>query len=101
MNNKVNNTNRNAIKEFVKKLYEVDEVDDAQCERMLEAFADLNDREEVVVKKLHGLDDGQPLTLDDASKYFGTTRERIRQVEYNAIVKLHHPNRIKKVLGNK
>ncbi len=45
----------------------------------------------------YGLRDGQPLTLQDVAERFGLTRERIRQIEKEALAKLrkpHHANRL-------
>jgi RNA polymerase primary sigma factor len=37
--------------------------------------------------------DGQPRTLEDVATTYGITRERIRQIEARAIVKLRQPAR--------
>lgn len=50
----------------------------------------LNERELYVILLRHGFIDGTPLTLDEVGKKFQVTRERIRQIEGNAITKLRH-----------
>ena len=57
---------------------------------------DLTDREEKVLRLRYGLDDNKPRTLEEVGKEFGVTRERIRQIEANAIRKLRHPSRAKR-----
>jgi len=39
------------------------------------------------------LADGQPRTLEEISRVYGVTRERIRQIEANTLSKLRHPSR--------
>ncbi|MFC1974856.1 sigma factor-like helix-turn-helix DNA-binding protein [Chloroflexota bacterium] len=39
------------------------------------------------------MEDGRSYTLDEIGKKFGLTRERIRQVEGQALRKLRHPRR--------
>jgi len=41
----------------------------------------LDDREKKNISQRFGLDGGQPKTLEDVSKDFGVTRERIRQLQ--------------------
>ncbi|MBN1429602.1 MAG: RNA polymerase sigma factor RpoD [Anaerolineae bacterium] len=53
----------------------------------------LNDREREVLEMRFGLKDGQDHTLEEVGKYFGVTRERIRQIEAKALRKLRHPTR--------
>jgi RNA polymerase primary sigma factor len=53
----------------------------------------LSQREASVVSMRFGLTDGQPKTLDQIGKVYGVTRERIRQIESNAMSKLRHPSR--------
>ena len=38
------------------------------------------------------LETGQPLTLQDVAERFGLTRERIRQIEKEALAKLRKPH---------
>ena len=57
----------------------------------------LTDREENVLRLRFGLDDGRQRTLEDVGKFFGVTRERIRQIEAKAIRKLRHPSRSKQL----
>jgi RNA polymerase primary sigma factor len=42
-----------------------------------------------------GLADGQPRTLEEISKVYGVTRERIRQIEASSLSKLRRPSRSK------
>ena len=63
-----------------------------------EALAELNEREQQVVRMRFGLDtEGSPLTLEEVGKEFGVTRERIRQIESKTLAKLRHPHRSQKL----
>ena len=57
----------------------------------------LSDREAKVLKLRFALDGGKPQTLEEVGKYFGVTRERIRQIESKALRRLKHPSRRKKL----
>jgi len=50
----------------------------------------LTAREEKVLKMRFGLEDGSERTLEEVSKSFAVTRERIRQIESQALRKLRH-----------
>ena len=50
------------------------------------ALNDLNDRERQILVKRRLIDD--PLTLEELSKSYGISRERVRQVEVRAFEKL-------------
>ena len=51
-------------------------------------IAVLDSREKKIISQRFGLDGGKPKTLEDISKNFGVTRERIRQVQNIALAKL-------------
>jgi len=51
-------------------------------------LATLDEREQRVIQLRFGLDDGQPRTLDQIGKQFGLSRERVRQIEREVMVKL-------------
>lgn len=53
-----------------------------------DALSDLTEREAVIIRLRQGLDDDMPRTLDQVGKVLGLTRERIRQIEGKAHVKL-------------
>ncbi len=55
----------------------------------------LPDREREVLELRFGLTDGQDHTLEEVSRYFDVTRERIRQIEAKALRKLRHPEHSK------
>ena len=57
------------------------------------ALGTLSDREVGIIQLRLGLADGQPRTLDHIGHIYGITRERIRQIETNAMAKLRHPSR--------
>lgn len=63
-----------------------------------EALNELIDREQQVLRLRFGFDDGQERTLEEVGKYFGITRERVRQIEAKALKKLRHPVRSKKLM---
>lgn len=57
----------------------------------------LNRRERVVITKRYGLLDGDPLTLREIGEDLGVSRERIRQIENDALFKLRKSLRQEKV----
>lgn len=57
------------------------------------ALASLTDRERDVLELRFGLRDGKEHTLEEISKYFDITRERVRQIEAKALRKLRHPSK--------
>ena len=64
-------------------------------EKMEEALNTLPDREQAVLRLRFGFKDGICHTLDEIGKMFGVTRERIRQIEDQALKRLNKPNRIR------
>ena len=62
-------------------------------EQIEHALEGLTDRERQVLELRFGLTDGKDHTLEDVSRYFDVTRERIRQIEAKALRKLRHPTR--------
>jgi RNA polymerase primary sigma factor len=48
----------------------------------------LDSREKKIISQRFGLDGGKPKTLEDISRNFGVTRERIRQLQNIALAKL-------------
>jgi RNA polymerase primary sigma factor len=62
-------------------------------EVILEALDDLSPREKEIIRLRYGLDDGRVRTLEDVGRMFRLTRERIRQIEAQALKKLRHPSR--------
>ena len=64
-------------------------------EQIRAALTSLADREREVIEMRFGLVDGQDHTLEEVSRFFDVTRERIRQIEAKALRKLRHPSRSK------
>ncbi|NOY98562.1 MAG: sigma-70 family RNA polymerase sigma factor [Chloroflexi bacterium] len=62
-------------------------------EQVQSALAALSERERQVLELRFGLLDGKDHTLEEVSRYFKVTRERIRQIEAKALRKLRHPTR--------
>ncbi len=62
-------------------------------EQVQHVLAALTERERQVLELRFGLVDGQDHTLEEVSRYFNVTRERIRQIEAKALRKLRHPTR--------
>ncbi|MCC6259690.1 MAG: sigma-70 family RNA polymerase sigma factor [Anaerolineales bacterium] len=61
--------------------------------QILHALEALSERERDVLELRFGLKDGKEHTLEEVSRYFDVTRERIRQIEAKALRKLRHPAR--------
>jgi len=59
-----------------------------QHERIDVLLAKMSERERRVITLRYGLDDGIARTLGETSKFFGITRERVRQIEVVAMRKL-------------
>jgi RNA polymerase primary sigma factor len=62
-------------------------------QQMEELLASLSPREGRVLQMRFGLRDGHTYTLDEVGSRFGLTRERIRQIEAQALSKLRQPGR--------
>jgi len=62
-------------------------------EQVQSALTSLSEREREVLELRFGLVDGRDHTLEEVSRYFDVTRERIRQIEAKALRKLRHPSR--------
>jgi len=62
-------------------------------DRIEEALATLNPREVRILRMRFGLQNGKSYTLEEVGQKFGLTRERIRQIEGQALRRLRHPSR--------
>jgi RNA polymerase primary sigma factor len=60
-------------------------------EQIQHALEELPDREREVLELRFGLTDGMDHTLEEVSRHFDVTRERIRQIEAKALRKLRQP----------
>ncbi len=60
-------------------------------EHLQEALAELPPRETKILEMRYGLVDGRTLTLNEVGKKMGVTRERIRQIEAQALRRLRNP----------
>ncbi|GBD07884.1 RNA polymerase sigma factor SigA [Candidatus Thermoflexus japonica] len=56
-----------------------------------EALATLSPREVRILKLRYGLVDGRMYTLEEVGRKLGVTRERVRQIEAQALARLRHP----------
>jgi len=57
----------------------------------------LSPREARILRLRFGLQDGHSYTLEEVGQRFGLTRERIRQIQSEALKKLRHPRRTRKL----
>lgn len=57
-------------------------------EKVQDVLSSLNDREQKIIRMRFGLDTGKSHTLEEVGLEFAVTRERIRQIEAKALVKL-------------
>jgi RNA polymerase sigma factor (sigma-70 family) len=77
-----------------------DQVDSTLLESEIRrALSGLTARESRIVELRYGLRDGHPLTLQDVAERFGLTRERIRQIEKEALAKLRRPDQAGRLIS--
>jgi len=62
--------------------------DDYERNKIRELLNVISDREATVLRLRYGLDDNSPMTLEEIGARLGLTRERIRQIENEALNKL-------------
>jgi RNA polymerase primary sigma factor len=55
-----------------------------------EALGTLKEREAKILRLYFGLDDQDPMTLEEIGEMLGITRERVRQIKEKALVRLRH-----------
>jgi RNA polymerase primary sigma factor len=66
---------------------------------LLEMLQDLPPRAVRILKLRYGLMDGETYTLEEVGKKLGVTRERVRQIEAQALSQLRHPSRTRRLKG--
>jgi RNA polymerase primary sigma factor len=85
------------LADFIEDVDALEPLDEASREMLREqvqhALEVLSVRERQVLELRFGLVDGKDHTLEEVSRYFDVTRERIRQIEAKALRKLRHPTR--------
>jgi len=62
-------------------------------DRIEEVLTTLSPREVRILRMRFGLSNGRSYTLEEVGQKFGLTRERIRQIEGQALRRLRHPSR--------
>jgi RNA polymerase primary sigma factor len=66
-------------------------------DRVDEALATLTPREERIIRLRYGLDGGRSYSLKEVAAMYGLTRERIRQIQRDALQTLKDPDRNRKL----
>ena len=66
-------------------------------QRLQSVLGTLKDRERKVLELRFGLADGVERTLEEVGRRYRLTRERIRQIEAQALRKLRHPERVREL----
>jgi len=63
--------------------------DDYEKQKIRELLDAINEREATVLRMRYGIEDNTPMTLEQIGEHLGLTRERIRQIENEALNKLY------------
>ena len=66
-------------------------------ERLDDVLTTLTPREARILRMRFGLQDGHSYTLEEVGRKFKLTRERIRQIEHEALDRLRHPSRARQL----
>jgi RNA polymerase primary sigma factor len=66
-------------------------------QELQEMLQDLPPRAVRILKLRYGLVDGETYTLEEVGRKLGVTRERVRQIEAQALSRLRHPRRIRRL----
>ncbi len=64
-------------------------IDKDNLKHVLRMLKEIDPREATILKMRFGLDDGEPRTLKEIGEALGLTRERVRQIETEALQKLN------------
>ena len=62
-----------------------------------DVLSTLNEKEAAIIRCRYGLGSSAPMSLKEIGTRFNLTKERIRQIEKNAVSRLRHPARISKL----
>ena len=68
-------------------------------EKLEQLLDTLTPRQARILRLRFGLTDGHAYTLEEVGQKFGVTRERIRQIEAQALGRLRHPHRSRQLKG--
>jgi RNA polymerase nonessential primary-like sigma factor len=61
-----------------------------ELESMMDSWLDdLSPKQRLVIERRYGLNGQDPATLDDVARELGLTRERVRQIQQEALARLH------------
>ena len=64
-------------------------MDSDNLRHVLEMLDKMDQREATILRMRFGLDDSEPKTLKEIGEALGLTRERVRQIEGDALKRLH------------
>ncbi len=67
--------------------------DKALTESIHQALAGLKEREAKILRLYFGLDESEPMTLEEIGEVLNITRERVRQIKEKALSRLRHVSR--------
>jgi RNA polymerase primary sigma factor len=67
----------------------------ALTDAIVDSLASLKEREAKILRLYFGLDESEPMTLEEIGTMLGITRERVRQIKEKALSRLRHVSRSK------
>lgn len=72
-------------------------IEKAMCEDIDEVLSTLRPSEARVIKMRYGLNGSKPMSLKEVGDVCNLTKERIRQIEKHAIIRMQHPTRARRL----
>ena len=81
------------LSDQTQRLPDTEAVENSVREQIVKVLKTLSPREAEIIRLYFGLEEEEPITLEEIGRRFNLTRERVRQIKEKALNRLRHPKR--------